>query len=92
MASKISLIENYDYQLIAGRYPHIAVKMNALWGSRECREYLLELTIDSRGDRRGFHENDLFTIYHLIEEHDKQFPRFAQKSDNWEESGRHPLR
>jgi hypothetical protein len=92
MNHNFTLSDDYDFKIIASSYPHIGCAVDAMWGSAECRKYLFDLTIDSRGGRKGFTQNALMSIYDLIVTHDKEFPQFAQNTDKWGDNGRRPLR
>lgn len=63
-------------------YPHIAVKIRALWGTKECRVLLMSLLNDSReGSRAGFPPNIGTTIISLLKVHDVKFPQFDDTGD-----------
>lgn len=59
-------------------YPHL-VKIDELWGTRECREFIVRLMNDTReGKRRGFPGSHARTILRLLIEHDQIFPEFEE--------------
>ncbi len=61
-------------------YPHLGVKIRALWGSKECRVILMSLLNDSRdGSRAGFPVSIGKTIFSLLKAHDVKFPQFDDK-------------
>jgi hypothetical protein len=64
-----------DTQALFGRFPHLR-KIEAIWGTRECREFITELMSDSRGDRQGFPMEHASTLIALLMEHDEAFPQF----------------
>ncbi len=60
------------------RYPHLS-GIELIWGTRECRIYLVTLLTDSRdGGRAGFEPAAARTIYRLLEEHDRVFPHLIE--------------
>lgn len=61
------------------RFPHLR-KIDLIWGSRECRQFLLDLLTDSRGGKRqGFPPEHAMTIMRLQMEHDRLFPQFENE-------------
>lgn len=59
-------------------YPHLA-KIDELWGTRDCREFIVRLMNDTReGARRGFPGDHARTILQLLIEHDKSYPQFEE--------------
>lgn len=64
-------------------YPHIFHSIRKLWGTKECREYMLELVLDTRNDtRRGFMLEAMKAIFFLLSEHDAYFSRFIDNNDD----------
>lgn len=58
------------------RFPHLRV-IDELWGSRECRDFILRLMTDTRGGtRQGFPPEHARTIMSLLMEHDRLFPKW----------------
>lgn len=58
-------------------YPHITKRIESLWGTRDCRKFLIELIADSRdGARKGLPPEVAKEILLLIEGHDAEFPHF----------------
>ena len=67
--------DNLDELFI--KYPHIANKINDLWGTAECRQLLVSLLADSRdGKRAGFPPSVASEIFKMLKQHDIQFPKF----------------
>jgi hypothetical protein len=59
------------------KYPHIAKKITSLWGTKPCRELLMDLINDSRdGGRSGFTPEIAKIIFALLEKHDSMYPHF----------------
>lgn len=57
-------------------FPHLR-KIDVMWGTRECRDYLFQLMTDTRGGKRqGFPAEHAMTIMSLLMEHDREFPEF----------------
>jgi hypothetical protein len=64
------------------QYPHITKRIETLWGTRDCRKFLLELIADSRdGSRKGLPPEVAKEILLLIESHDADFPGFDDSQD-----------
>ena len=54
-------------------YPHLS-KIDAMWGTPQCRVLLMDLLSDSReGTRQGFPPQHASTIFRLLNEQDTQF-------------------
>jgi hypothetical protein len=64
-----------DTHALFSRFPHLR-RIEAIWGTRECREFITELMSDSRGDRQGFPVEHASTLIALLMEHDEVFPQF----------------
>lgn len=67
--------------LLEYAHPHIAVRIKALWGLRECDEYITKLMLPVRLNREGFDEPTVQSLIGLQELHSKLFP---QQHDVWE--------
>jgi hypothetical protein len=70
---------NYDPQTFYDRYPHIKSRIDLLWGTESGRQLLNDLLTNKGrrdGDRHGFPPEDASYLYKLLEQHDKQFPKF----------------
>ena len=64
------------------KFPHIAKKVKATWGSAECHTFLNSLIGDSRdGKRKGFEPHDAKTIFALLQRHDEVYPAFDTTKD-----------
>lgn len=65
-----------DTRALYMRFPHL-VRIELLWGSLECRQFISGLLTDDRGDHReGFPAEHAKTIFALLMEHDAAFPEF----------------
>jgi hypothetical protein len=70
-------MDNIDTSEFFTLYPHLAAKIQNLWGTKDCRAQLMHLLNDSRGgSRAGFPIAIGKTIILLLKEHDTKFPRF----------------
>lgn len=68
-----------DTAALYARYPHLQ-HIELIWGTRECRRYLLKLMTDSRGGKRhGFEPDHALTIMRLQIEHDNLFPQYENE-------------
>lgn len=68
-----------DTKALYERYPHLR-QIDLMWGSRECRRYLMNLMTDTRGGtRQGFMPEHAMTIMRLQMEHDRLFPQFENE-------------
>ena len=77
------MIDSDDYKLLVS-FPHILKRLEALWGSDECRQYLSGLLIPDRIDRKGFPFAVLSAIYSLLDLHDVTYPQFKPRSGLWD--------
>lgn len=67
-----------DTSELFASYPHLA-RIDELWGTRDCREFIVRLMNDTReGSRRGFPGKHARTILRLLIEHDQRFPEFEE--------------
>ena len=65
-----------DTSALFQRFPHLR-KIELLWGSRECRNFIFALMTDTRGGgRQGFPPEHAMTIMKLLMEHDFNYPQF----------------
>lgn len=61
-------------------YPHLA-PITSTWGSRQCRDFLAALAMDTRdGQRKGFPPEHASTIFRLLLAHDDAYPAFEVKT------------
>ncbi|MCB1886511.1 MAG: hypothetical protein KDH20_02785 [Rhodocyclaceae bacterium] len=77
--------EATDTRALYARFPHL-IRIELLWGSLECRQFLSGLLTDDRGDHRtGFPAEHAKTIFALLMEHDAAFPEFdaSQAQSPW---------
>lgn len=93
MTNKISETRTEElYQ----RFPHLR-RIDAIWGSSECRKYLFSLMTDTRGGtRQGFPREHAGTLMSLLMEHDRKFPQFENDVEHhdtrWGDVGRRGVR
>jgi hypothetical protein len=72
---------------LESNYPKVAEKINTMWGTLQCRQYLDDLCIDDRCDakpRQGFPFAMLMMIEDLLDEHDAAYPNFAVPKKPWD--------
>ncbi|WP_222948174.1 hypothetical protein [Thauera sedimentorum] len=68
-----------DTRALYERFPHLR-KIDLIWGTRECRDYVFRLMTDTRGGtRQGFPREHALTIMSLLMEHDRHFPEFEKE-------------
>ncbi|BAL25173.1 hypothetical protein AZKH_2873 [Azoarcus sp. KH32C] len=79
------------------KFPHLR-KIEAMWGSAECRKLLFQLMTDTRGGtRQGFPKEHALTLMRLMMEHDRKFPQFEhvialQEDSRWGDVSRRGIR
>jgi hypothetical protein len=80
-----SIRNNYDFLVIEARHPHIATKIDVLWGSRELNDYMHRLMTDTRdGTRQGFAPEVAGAIFRIIQMHENLHPHvLARPSNPW---------
>lgn len=72
-----------EFKLIKSKYPHIAEKIELLWGYPEFYLMFEKLFADTRnGTRRGFPTEDANAILRLIKIHDKKYPHMVPPSED----------
>lgn len=54
--------------------PDVRNRLIDLWGSDECREYLLSLLVAERPDRQGLPQEDFSAILLILTIHDYAYP------------------
>lgn len=69
-------------------FPHISNNLVAMWGTMECRQYIISLGVieRTRPYRHGFSEDAFHDIVLLYYIHDDVFPQFAVThtvGDSW---------
>ncbi|APR05351.1 MULTISPECIES: hypothetical protein [Thauera] len=76
-----------DTTALFERFPHLAPRISAMWGTRDGRKYLSSLIMDTRdGQRQGFPPEHAKTIVRLLLEHDIAYPEFEPVDDRvWNE-------
>jgi len=76
--SPLTTEDSTDTQALYARFPHL-IRIELLWGSLECRQFLSGLLTDDRGGHRnGFPAEHARTIFSLLMEHDAAFPEFEE--------------
>lgn len=85
----LELEKRKDYEVIKNRFPHIAQRMDGLWGKQELHTYLNQLiTSNKKTNRAGFPIEIMQALYHVMNLHDDFFPqmekRFTSNSDIWD--------
>ena len=66
------------------QFPHVQSKLTILWGSPECRAYLVDLETPDRIGRQGFPFDVLMTLHQLKDHHDQTYPQFAPAPKPWD--------
>lgn len=66
-------------------FQHIAKRVERQWGTRGCRDYLHELTVEdrSRPPRKGFPLDVLDALVDLMYLHDEFYPNYVPTVYNW---------
>lgn len=71
------VIQNDKIEELCQLIPRIGFRVNTIWGSKACRDYLVTLLSDSRnGARTGFDPAVAKLIYGLLADHDESYPQF----------------
>lgn len=72
-------------ECIKVNHPTVYNEIRSLWGSKQCRTYLTNLTFrpDDKEGRRVFSFEELLEIESLKEQHDKVFRQFKPERDVW---------
>ena len=68
------------------KFPNLQNKIEILWGTQQCRDYIDDLCIDDRCEirpRQGFPFDVLLAIESLLELHDKLYPQFSKQNCIW---------
>ena len=64
------------------KYPHIHTKVTTLWGTPDCRKYLLKLIGDNPdGTKQGFTTVEAGALVDLLTKHDMLFPKLDDTSN-----------
>jgi len=72
--------------IISEKLPHIQRKIDVMWGTQSCRDYLMTLVSDNRdGQRKGFSMDLINEIIAVLDKHDVDFPQFNNTNpiDAW---------
>lgn len=81
----LDLEKDVDYILVNSQFPHIGVKLKAIWGYPEFYQYVNKLMNDTRdGHRQGFPLEVASGLFRLYNKHDTEFPQWIPKGDKWE--------
>ena len=62
---------------------HINRNISSMWGTPELRDYLVNLIIMDRAQRRGFTKLQLGYLLFKLESHDVEFPQFVPSETMW---------
>ena len=66
-------------------FPHIQRRLEAIWGTPECRSYLVGLMRQSdRESREGFPPHVFRTLFDIYSLHDYEYPEFIPKNTPWD--------
>lgn len=68
------------------KFPSLCQKIEIMWGTQTCRDYLDDLCIDTRCDvkpRQGFPFDALLAIEGLLDLHDALYPQFIKGQTVW---------
>jgi hypothetical protein len=79
------MLNNADFLHIKNKYPHIADKIEALWGYPEFYLMVNKLFTDTRGGTRtGFPPEDLKALGNIVSLHDFTYPHLLNATgDIW---------
>jgi hypothetical protein len=77
--------DNEHIRLIQTQYPRVGAQLAEKWGTAEFPPFLNSLMNDSRGGKRaGFSPEAATALFHLMMQHDQEFPQFELKvNDIW---------
>ena len=65
-------------------FPHVVKRVNAMWGTAECREYLIGLMRQTdRESRQGFPPQAFRACFDLFMLHDMEFPQHRKDPEPW---------
>lgn len=73
----------YSIRLLKSDYPTIYNRIKMLWGSPECRKYLLEITLKDSHDDSHFSVVIMQALHFLISRHDNEFPDLIPTTVNY---------
>ena len=66
-------------------YPHVGKRIRGLWGSDECREYMVGLIVErERPQRDGFPFEIIELLHGILVAHDDAFPEFKPRPSPWD--------
>jgi len=72
--------ESDHFVVIRKAHPHIAQRIELMWGYVELHDYVMDLFMDTRdGQRRGFSEEVSKALMHLMHIHSDLFPHTVEK-------------
>ena len=78
------LKDNEDFKLVEESFPHIANKLELMWGNKECYDFLNNLFLDTRdGKRQGFPKPIASALHRISTLHDEQYPQYVKNGDIW---------
>lgn len=65
---------------IKDKYPHVHQKLEVLWGTVECKNFISDLITPKRDDRSGFSFEVLMEINKISEHHRQAYPHLYKQS------------
>ena len=78
----MNIHEHPSYLLIKERHPHLAPRFSLFWGQPDFETMITPLLTDTRnGKRKGFDKDILEAILNLLDEHNREFPRFTNNQN-----------
>jgi hypothetical protein len=67
-----------EFLLIKEKHPHLAPRFSLFWGQPDFETVIGSLLTDTRNDsRKGFDLDVVSAILNLLDQHEKQFPKFT---------------
>jgi hypothetical protein len=66
------------------KYPHVQTRLDIMWGTKECRDYLYQLIVPDRDGRAGFPVEDLDVINDIMRLHDQYYPQYIPNPMGWD--------
>lgn len=67
---------------LANLHPRLADKLESLWGTFDCVNFLHDLMLSDRPDRQGFSFDVLRELFALKENHEAHFPQFSLNAND----------
>lgn len=63
-----------QYESFYSKYPHLKNKIQASWGTADCRKILSDSLLSDREGRAGFPPADAKILFNMLRNHDQLFP------------------